>query len=126
MFSHVMLGAKDLEQSRTFYNALLGALGAKPGNVDRHRVFWRHAGSTFGVSLPINGEPATHGNGSTLGFAAESVEQATQAYEAALAAGGTPCEDPPGWRGPSMYLAYMRDPSGNKICVMHRAPKPAQ
>lgn len=128
MFSHVMLGANDLDASVKFYNALLGALGAKPGSQDRHRYFWRHAGNTFSVTTPINGEPATAANGFTLGFAAESVEQALQAYEAALATGGTAIEDAPGWRGDErmkLYLAYLRDPSGNKVCVMHRPPKTA-
>lgn len=126
MFSHVMLGANDLEASAHFYNALLDQLGAKPGVKDRYRYFWRHAGNTFSVTTPINGEPATAANGFTLGFAAESVEQALHAYEAALAAGGTAIEDAPGWRGDErmkLFLAYLRDPSGNKICVMHRPPK---
>ena len=126
MFSHVMLGANDLDASVKFYNALLGTLGAKPGVQDRHRYFWRHAGNTFSVTTPINGEPATVGNGSTFGFAAESIEQANAAYAAGLAAGGVTCEDPPGWRGEgkaALYLAYLRDPDGNKICLLHRAPK---
>ena len=126
MFSHVMLGSNDLEASVNFYTALLGALGAKPGVQDRHRYFWRHAGNTFSVTTPINGAPATASNGFTLGFAAESVEQAMQAYEAALAVGGTAIEDAPGWRGDErlkLYLAYLSDPAGNKICLMHRPPK---
>ncbi len=126
MFSHVMLGSNDLEASVNFYNALLGALGAKPGVQDRHRYFWRHAGNTFSVTTPINGAPATASNGFTLGFAAESVEQAMQAYEAALAVGGTAIEDAPGWRGDErlkLYLAYLSDPTGNKICLMYRPPK---
>lgn len=128
MFSHIMLGSNDLEASAKFYNAMLGTLGAKPGVKDRYRYFWRHAGNTFCVTTPINGEPATVANGFTLGFAAESIEQLTQAYEAALAAGGTAIENPPGWRGDDklkLYLAYLRDPSGNKVCLMHRPPKAA-
>src|SRR5690606_35170669 len=116
MFSHIMLGSNDLDASVKFNNALLGTLGAKPGFQDRHRYIWRHAGNTFSVTTPIDGEPATTANGFTLGFAAESVEQATAAYEAALAAGGTAIEDAPGWRGDErmkLYLAYLRDPSGN-------------
>ena len=126
MFSHVMLGANNLDASVKFYNALLGTLGAKPGFQDRHRYFWRHAGNTFSVTTPINGELATVANGFTLGFAAESVEQAMQAYEAALAAGGTAIEDAPGWRGDErmkLYLAYLRDPDGNKLCLTFRKPK---
>ena len=128
MFSHVMLGTNDLEASANFYNAMLGTLGAKPGVKDRYRYFWRHAGNTFCVTTPINGEPATVANGFTLGFAAASIEQLTQAYEAALAAGGVAIENPPGWRGDDtlkLYLAYVRDPSGNKVCLMYRPPKAA-
>mgnify|MGYP002350359736 FL=1 len=126
MFSHIMLGTNDLDAAKKFYDAFLGTLGAKPGMLDRHRLFWRHAGGTFSMSQPINGEPASVGNGSTFGFAAESIEQANAAYAAGLAAGGVTAEDPPGWRGEgkgAMYLAYLRDPDGNKICLLHRPPK---
>ncbi|MBP8137969.1 VOC family protein [Diaphorobacter limosus] len=130
MFSHVMLGASDLDQSKQFYDAVLGALGAGPGFTDKkNRTFWRHAGNTFAITAPINGEPACHGNGSTIGFAAQSPEQAAAAHAAGVAAGGTTCEDPPGWRGDhgagGIYLAYLRDPDGNKLCVLHRPPKAA-
>ena len=126
MFSHVMIGTNDLARAKTFYDAVLGALGVAPGHVDRHRVFWRTATGVFSVSLPINGEPATVGNGSTLGFACASAEQAQAWHAAGVAHGGTTCEDPPGLRegaaGP-LYLAYLRDPDGNKICALHRLPK---
>ena len=126
MFSHVMIGTNDLARAKTFYDAVLGALGVAPGHVDRHRVFWRTATGVFSVSLPINGEPATVGNGSTLGFAAASAEQAQAWHAAGVAHGGTTCEDPPGLRegaAGQMYIAYLRDPDGNKICALHRLPK---
>jgi catechol 2,3-dioxygenase-like lactoylglutathione lyase family enzyme len=126
MFSHVMIGTNDLARAKTFYDAVLGTLGVAPGHVDRHRVFWRTATGVFSVSLPINGEPATVGNGSTLGFACASAEQAQAWHAAGVAHGGTTCEDPPGQRegaaGP-LYLAYLRDPDGNKICALYRMPK---
>lgn len=126
MFSHVMIGTNDLARAKTFYDAVLGTLGVAPGHVDRHRVFWRTATGVFSVSLPINGEPATVGNGSTLGFACASAEQAQAWHAAGVAHGGTTCEDPPGVRegaaGP-LYLAYLRDPDRNKICALHRMPK---
>lgn len=128
MFSHVMLGASDLDQSKQFYDAVLGALGAGPGFTDKkNRTFWRHAGNTFAITAPINGEPACHGNGSTIGFNVGSAEQGDAFHAAGLAHGGTACEDPPGLRegpGGSLYLAYLRDPDGNKICALHR-PAPA-
>ena len=130
MFSHVMLGASDLDQSKRFYDALLGALGAEPGFTDKkNRTFWRHAGNTFAITAPIDGAPACHGNGSTLGFAAASPEQADAAHAAGVAAGGVTCEDPPGWRdaggGRRLYLAYLRDPAGNKLCLLHSPAKTA-
>ena len=129
MFSHVMLGASDLEKSKRFYDAFLGALGVAPGVADRQRYFYRSPAGTFAISSPIDGSPASHGNGSTTGFAAASPEQADAAHAAGLAAGGVTCEDPPGWRdaggGRRLYLAYLRDPAGNKLCLLHRPSKAA-
>ncbi len=123
MFSHIMIGTNDLERAKTFYDALLGALGVPAGFVDRHRIFYRTPTGVFSVSLPINGEPATAPNGGTIGFACDLPAQADAWHAAGLAAGGTTCEDPPGVRGEgpgSMYLAYLRDPDGNKLCGLHR------
>ena len=126
MFSHVMLGVNDLEVSKKFYDALLGALGVAPGMAHNNRYFYRSPTGTFGITTPINGEPATHGNGSTLGFTMQSPEQAEAFHAAGVANGGTTCEEPPGFReGPSgkLYLAYLRDPDGNKLCALHRPAK---
>ena len=125
MFSHVMIGTNDLEKSKAFYDAVLGTLGVKPGFVDRYRVFWRTPTGTFSVSQAIDGQPATVSNGSTLGFAMESPEQANAFHAAAVANGGVAIEDPPGWRGgpAGLYLCYFRDPDGHKICGLHRPPK---
>lgn len=125
MFSHVMLGANDIEASKTFYDAALGALGIGPGRIDpKGRVIYMHDGGLFMLSKPLDGEPACHANGGTLGFRAASTETADAWHAAGLAHGGTACENPPGWRenafGP-LYLAYLRDPAGNKICALHRA-----
>ena len=126
MFSHIMVGTNDLDRAKTFYDAVLGTLGVPPGFVDRHRIFYRTPTGTLGVSLPINGEPATHANGGTLGFACASPEEVHTWHETGLANGGTSIEDPPGVREGSvgrLYLAYLRDPDGNKICALHRMPK---
>jgi catechol 2,3-dioxygenase-like lactoylglutathione lyase family enzyme len=125
MFSHVMVGTNDLDKAKAFYDALLGALGVGPGFVDRHRVFYRSPTGVFSVSLPIDGEPATVANGSTLGFACSSSEQVDAWHAAGLAAGGVSIEDPPGVRegtGGRMYLAYLRDLDGNKLCGLYRMP----
>jgi catechol 2,3-dioxygenase-like lactoylglutathione lyase family enzyme len=126
MFSHVMLGVNDLEASKKFYDAVLGTLGIAPGAANRNRYFYRSATGTFAISTPLNGEPACHGNGSTLGFTVQSPEQGAAFHAAGLANGGTTCEDPPGFRDGAMgqmYLAYVRDPDGNKLCALHRPPK---
>lgn len=124
MFSHIMIGANDVAAAKKFYDAALGALGVKPGVMDPNgRCFYRTPTGVFAISPPINGEPATHGNGSTLGFAAKDAAEADNWHAAGLANGGVACEDPPGVRdggAAKLYLAYLRDPSGNKICALHR------
>ena len=125
MFSHVMIGTNDLDRAKTFYDALLGTLGVPAGTVDRHRIFYRTSTGVLGVSLPINGEPACYANGGTLGFACSTPEQADAWHAAGMANGGTTCEEPPGVREGGMgkmYLAYLRDPDGNKLCALHRMP----
>jgi catechol 2,3-dioxygenase-like lactoylglutathione lyase family enzyme len=124
MFSHVMLGANSIEDSKVFYDAVLGALGYGPGFIDpKGRCFFMTPTGVFALSKPIDGQPASHGNGSTIGFAVTSAEQANAWHAAGLANGGTACEDAPGVRegvNGSLYLAYLRDPSGNKICALMR------
>ena len=124
MFSHIMLGANDLEASRAFYDATLGALGHGPGvNDDKGRVFYMTDSGILALTAPIDGQPASCGNGSTIGFAAASPEAADAWHAAGIANGGTSCEDPPGVREGGLgklYLAYLRDPSGNKLCALHR------
>jgi catechol 2,3-dioxygenase-like lactoylglutathione lyase family enzyme len=123
MFSHIMIGTNDLDKAKDFYDKLLGTIGVAPGKVDRHRVFYRTPTGTFSVSKPINGQAATAANGGTIGFACSSPEQAKAWHDTGVANGGTTCEDPPGVReGSKVYLAYLRDPDGNKLCALHRLP----
>jgi catechol 2,3-dioxygenase-like lactoylglutathione lyase family enzyme len=126
MFSHVMVGSNDIARSKQFYDALFVAIGGKPGVQDpKGRLLYMHNDALFMVSTPIDGKPATHANGGTIGFAAASPEQAEAWHKAGVANGGTAIEDPPGIRqggaGP-MYLAYLRDPDGNKLCALRRMP----
>ncbi len=123
MFSHIMIGTNDLQRAKAFYDAVLGALGVPPATVDGHRIFYRTPTGVFSVTKPIDGEPATCANGMTIGFAAASTAQADAWHAAGLAAGGRSCEDPPGvreGRAGRLYLAYLRDPDGHKICALHR------
>src|SRR5947209_3569115 len=99
MFSHVMVGSNDIARSKIFYDALFGAIGGKPGFQDaKGRLIYALNGGLFLVSKPIDGEPATHANGGTIGFAMNGPEQAEAWHNAGVAAGGTPIEDPPGVR----------------------------
>lgn len=124
MFSHIMVGANDVEESKQFYDAILGALGHGPGVIDdQGRCFYFTDTGIFAITRPIDGEPASHGNGSTIGFAAANPEAADAWHAAGVANGGTACEEPPGVRDGAigqLYLAYLRDPSGNKLCALHR------
>lgn len=124
MFSHIMVGADDIQKSKDFYDAILATLGYKPGVFDdKGRCFYFDESGIFAISKPIDDKPASHGNGSTVGFAAKSPAAADAWHAAGLANGGTACEDPPGVREGSigkLYLAYLRDPAGNKLCALHR------
>jgi catechol 2,3-dioxygenase-like lactoylglutathione lyase family enzyme len=123
MYSHMMVGSNDIDRSKKFYDALFIAMGGRAGSKDpRGRLIYAHNGSMFLVTPPIDGEPATHGNGSTIGFAM-TPEVANAWHAAGVANGGTAIEDAPGVReggGMKMYLAYLRDPDGNKLCALHR------
>ncbi|BBB12752.1 VOC family protein [Sphingopyxis sp. FD7] len=124
MYSHNMVGSNDLEASKKFYDATFQAIGGKPGIVDdKGRLIYMHKGGLFLVTAPIDGQPATAGNGCTVGFAMDTPEQADAWHKAGVENGGTAIEDPPGIREGGfgqLYLAYLRDPSGNKLCALHR------
>lgn len=128
MFSHVMLGTNDIDRSKRFYDALLGVFGAggamlNTAKTGHRRLFYRHAGSLFCISEPIDGQPATVANGATIGFACDSPEQVQRFHDVAVAHGGLSIEDPPGPRDSALgpiHLAYVRDPDGHKLCALHR------
>lgn len=126
MFSHVMIGTNDLGRAKSFYDGLLGTLGVPPARVDGHRIFYRTPTGVFSVTEPIDGKPAVAANGGTIGFACTSSDQVEAWHKAGVAQGGTTCENPPGVREGNMgklYLAYLRDPDGNKLCALYRLPK---
>jgi catechol 2,3-dioxygenase-like lactoylglutathione lyase family enzyme len=123
MFSHVMIGTNDLDRAKSFYDALLGTLGVPPAIRDGERLFYMTPTGVFSVTKPINGEAASCANGGTIGFACGSPDQADAWHAVGVANGGVTCEEPPGVRAGGlgkMYLAYLRDPDGNKLCALHR------
>jgi len=124
MFSHIMIGANDVQESKIFYDAILGTMGHEPGVIDdKGRCFYFTKYGVFALSKPIDGNLACHGNGSTIGFTATTTDIADDWHAAGIANGGVTCEEPPGVRDGvigKIYLAYLRDPSGNKICALHK------
>jgi catechol 2,3-dioxygenase-like lactoylglutathione lyase family enzyme len=128
MFNHIMVGSNDLQRSKRFYDAVLSVLGAdepapNTAGSGHARLFYRHNGSTFAISQPINDEPATFANGGTIAFRCESPEQVRTFHDVAVAHGGSSIEEPPGLREGTLgayHLAYVRDPDGNKLCAIHR------
>ena len=124
MFSHVMVGSDDLDASRKFYDAVLGTLGLPAAVMDeKGRLFYLSPTGVFAVTKPINGAPASAANGGTVGFMVADPATVDAWHAAGVANGGTTCEEPPGVREGGMgkmYLAYLRDPSGNKLCALHR------
>jgi catechol 2,3-dioxygenase-like lactoylglutathione lyase family enzyme len=127
VYSHLTIGSNDVDKSQKFYDALFTAIGGAAGmRLDPDRVMYAHDGGMLMVLKPINGEPATHGNGGTIGLAMSSPEQVEAWHAAGIANGGTTCENPPGLREnpgmPKMHLAYLRDPDNNKLCAIYRYP----
>ena len=123
MFSHIMIGSNDIPRSKKFYDALLAVVGGAPGQEDaKGRLRYVHDGGVLMISKPIDGNPATGANGGTIGFRVSGPAQADAWHAAGCAHGGTSCEDPPGERASGdrrLYLAYLRDPDGNKLCALH-------
>jgi catechol 2,3-dioxygenase-like lactoylglutathione lyase family enzyme len=120
MFSHVMVGSNDLDRSKQFYDKLFGKEGRRD---DKGRLSYGRKGAVFMVSSPIDGEAACHANGGTIGFNFDTPEEVDAWHKAGVEAGGTSIEDPPGYRENAfgkLYLAYLRDPDGNKLCGLHR------
>ncbi|TNC15763.1 VOC family protein [Methylobacterium terricola] len=124
MFTHVMIGSNDLARSRAFYDATFAALGGEPGVMDaRGRLIYAHAGGRLMITRPIDGQPATPANGGTIGIAAASREQVLAWHAAGTAQGGTAIESPPTERPNGSFVAYLRDPDGNKLTARTEATR---
>lgn len=117
LISHISIGTNDLDRALLFYDKVLATLGCRrimehPGAVAYGKVY-----PEFWVQTPIDGYPASVGNGTHVGFVAATIEAVQAFHEAALAAGGAD-NGPPGKRphyGDSYYGCFVRDPDGHKI-----------
>ena len=124
MFTHVMIGSNDLERARAFYDATFAALGGKPGKMDaRGRLIYAHEGGRLMITRPIDGNPATAANGGTIGLAAASPDHVRAWHKAGTLHGGTAIESPPAERPNGSFVAYLRDPDGNKLTARSAATK---
>ncbi|GBR46655.1 VOC family protein [Neokomagataea thailandica] len=119
MYSHVVVGADDLAKAKEFYDAIFAHL-----TVDEHgydplsRPFYRQGTQRFIITKPINGADATYANGGTIGFTLTSVEAVYAWHESGIKHGGTSAETPPHIRPDGKCIAYLRDPTGNKLCAV--------
>jgi len=124
MFTHIVVGSNDLERSRRFYDAIFTAMGAEAGTLDaKGRFVYSKDGYRLLVTKPINGQAATFANGGTIGLLMAGPEMVEAWHAAGIANGGTTAEDPPGIRqtgARKAYIAYLRDPDGNKLCASCR------
>ncbi len=131
MYSHIMIGTDDIDRAKAFYERVLGVLDGdlqvfeNENKTGHRRVFFIQDGGILALTQPIDGQPVSTANGSTIGFACNSGEQVKEFHDVAVEAGATPVEDPPGLReggamGP-LHLCYFRDLDGHKICGIHRS-----
>ncbi len=119
-----MIGSNDLTRSRRFYDATFAALGGKPGETDaRGRIIYIHDGGRLMITTPIDGKPATAANGGTIGIAAGSSDYVLAWHAAGTAHGGTSIESPPAERPNGAFVAYLRDPDGNKLSARSHPTK---
>ncbi len=124
MFTHVMIGSNDLERARAFYDATFAALGGGPGEMDaRGRLIYVHEGGRLTITKPIDGNPATSANGGTIGITAPSRDHVLAWHQAGTSHGGTAIESPPSERPNGAFVAYLRDPDGNKLTARSQATK---
>ena len=129
MLFHTMVGSNDIDRAKRFYDTVLGTLGVGEATINvadsgHTRLIYNSGnGANFIVTQPINDEPATVANGSTIAFSCNSPEQVKQFHDIAVANGGTSIEAAPGPRETAsmgtIVLAYFRDPDGNKLCGIH-------
>lgn len=114
--AHVTFGTTDLARGAKFFDAIMAEFGGKRMMETEKAIGWSfpEGGTSIGITLPYDGQPATRGNGTMFAIMAQDEDQVRRVHAAALANGGS-CEGPPGMRDHGFYAAYFRDPDGNKM-----------
>ena len=128
MFSHIMIGARDLGKMVAFYDVVLAPLGMQRvvdfDEAEEAGIIWQRGDQRwpqFALRRPFNGLPATWGNGVQISFAAPSRATVDLIWATAIEKGASD-EGAPGLRlryAEDFYAAYCRDPEGNKLCFVH-------
>lgn len=124
MIHHVSFGTDDIGRARAFYDAVFSVLGLRLIKQDEKGAHYGTGDILFSLVLPVNGQPATPGNGVHVAFAAKDQAMVREFHRVALEQGGAE-DGAPGVRGEynaNYYGAFVRDPDGNKIeAVTHSA-----
>ncbi len=120
---NLRFGCNDLYKTRAFYDATFGALGVERTQMPPEypiAMYKLPGGPNFAVGPTRDQQPATHANGGTILFGADSEEQVAAWHAAGMANGGT-CEGVPEPKpqAPGSYSAYLRDPDGNKLAAFY-------
>lgn len=129
MFSHIVVGANDLDAAKTFYDAVLAPLGVTLFSDARAEgwLTYRAGDARPGLDIcrPTDGRPASVGNGVNIGLRAPNRAAVRASHAAGLATGGA-SDGEPGLRAhyhSDWYGAYLRDPTGNKLCIVCHEPE---
>ncbi|WP_241596180.1 VOC family protein [Rosenbergiella epipactidis] len=121
MYSHVVVGAKEIAVAQRFYDAIFSHMPLDEQGIDKfERPFYRQGKQRFIITLPINGQPATAANGGTIGFELASCEAVYAWHQAGISHGGSSAESAPHIREDGKCVAYLRDPTGNKLCTFYQ------
>lgn len=124
IFTHITLGTNNLDKARSFYDSVLTPLGMKRLVDADHGSMYGVDAPEFFILKPADGNPATVGNGLTIGFRAPNRTAINEFHKQALAAGGTDAGAPgPRSFAPNAYAAYIRDLDGHKIVASCMTPE---
>ena len=113
--NYFVVGTNNMTATKGFYDALFAQAGLQSVQPSDRMTYWVGADFAFAAATPFDTKPATHGNGTMVGFAVGSEEEVKRLHALAITLGGT-CEGAPGQRGPR-FSAYVRDLDDNKLCL---------
>ena len=122
MIGYTMVGTNDLQRAKDFYNPLFDLMGLSPCYEDEQVASWGvrddETVPRFFACYPYDGNPATVGNGAMNSFRVQTASLVVDLFEQAISGGGRE-EGRPGFRperyGDKFFVAYVRDPDGNKL-----------